>query len=936
MGILGLGRKKKAQEVAPEPEVVKQRSGPALMLLVPEVGGSTSFQALSFDDTREAAEYLSTLIPAAVPRIHAFWAMMQKPGEASEGGEAMVLIRAADGGDLMNVVSFVDIESAVSFARFEVKRGLDLGSLIIWWAAVVTISQTDEGIQLTPEEAPAITPGMLASAPAPSALSPSLEKARQWQEQEKIRLQAELEEIRQRQAQTDELHKRQAQIDDNRKQLALAEKARRQKKAEEQKRFQAEAAEIAKLRAEAEELRQRQAEAEQHERQEAQERRVQVELDRMERLEAEAAEKQRLQAELEEIEREQAKAEERERNETVERSQRAEAEETRRRAAAVEMMRLQAEAEEQASQLAEELRLLAEEETGRRHAEAEAKPRLQAEAEQTKLLQAELREIKRRQGEAEGRWREEADERRLRADAEEEKRRLVEDEKRRLEAEEAKRMQAELAEISRQRAEVAERSLRTDEDERQHQAEAERVGRLQVGLEEIKRQQAEAEERWRQETEKRRLQGEAEEQKRREVEDDKRRLEAEETRAIQAKLNEIRHRLGDAQRAVPPAEPSSQPPTEREGGPTTNWVRKEPAQADAPASAEEPAREFSLQPEMGAPALTPEREEPQQFVAAEPEATAFEERPVREFSLQPEVEVAHEAADAMESPPEPGDPAAATDLPIEGPTSARLEEAREQFSPPAEDYAEQAEGQLAAEEVTIEADAASEANAENLGTANEPETPLWATETSAIAGGPADVVEKASEDAVVPVGDGAEDWVSTEAPALEVAAEVAATEEYSFEDEEPLVADAPDFLREGGGDDDVAEPGEPPSAPANYEIEADGQRYASDAPDDDSEAHQYEVTLEATTAEPEAMPVEEAPGEERWPEPEIPIEEAVPVGANGASSNGFHDPASADEPPETIPGEEDLSPEMAAFLKSRRRITKDNPFKGFDSPPGRF
>ena len=929
MGILGLGRKKKVQEVAPEPEVVKRRSGPALMLLVPEVGGSTAFRALPFDTARDAAEYLSTLIPAAVPRIHAFWAMADKPEEASAGGEAMVLIRSADVGDLVNVVSFVDIESALSFARFEVKRGLDLGSLIIWWAALVTVSQGEDGIQLTPAEPPAIIPGSFASA-APPTLSPSLEKARQRQEQEKARLQAELEEIRQRQAQTEELHKRQAQIDDNRKQLALAEKKRRQTKAEDQRRFQAEAEEIAKLRAEAEKLRKRQAAAEEHERQEARARTLQAEQDKKARLQVESEEQERLQSELEEIERQQAKAEERDRQEAVERAQRAEAEEKRRQAAAEEMMRLQAEAEEQARQLAEELQLLADEETGRRHAEAEAKPRLRAEAEQTRLLQAELLEIKLRQGEAEARWRQESERRRLRALTEEEKRRDVEDEKRRLETEETKRMQAELEEIQRQRAEAAERSLRTEEDERQRQAEAERAGLLQVGLQEIKRQQVEAEERWRQETEERRLQGEAEERKRREAEDDKRRLEAEETRTIQAKLEEIRRRLAEAQLFTEPAEPEVAPASapDREGGPTTNWIRRTPLQTEEPRT-EEPAREFSLNPEVATTALTSEREAPEHFVAAGPEQAAFEEPPVREFSLQPEVETSEQATGAGEFPPAPGDAVASDDLLIEEAEAARFEETRQPgFAREPEDYATELEaaGSISAEEPAIKAETTSEANAEKIGTTHPHEVPLWAEEADAVAEEPADAAEVGVEVTLV---------AAVDDPGLEE--EQAGSGEFPFEEDEPLIADAPSFLREDGRDDAVTDlPNEPLTPQSHHEVKADQEGEASDTPHDDSAATEYEVTLREVEPEPEPVTLAEEPAEEPWRAPEIAVEEAIAVGTNGAVSNGLYETAPDEEPPETIPGEEDLSPEMAAFLKSRRRVSKDNPFRGFDSPPGRF
>jgi len=114
-----------------------------------------------------------------------------------------------------------------------------------------------------------------------------------------------------------------------------------------------------------------------------------------------------------------------------------------------------------------------------------------------------------------------------------------------------------------------------------------------------------------------------------------------------------------------------------------------------------------------------------------------------------------------------------------------------------------------------------------------------------------------------------------------------------------------------------------PPSPSQHEAEPGGERH-EDISEDDIE-------------EPELAASEEPAAEEAWAARDIPIEETVAIGANGASTNGQHESGrTGEDTPETIPGEEDLSPEMAAFLKSRRRISKDNPFRGFDSPPGRF
>ena len=178
MGILGLGRKKKVAEPEPEPEVLEVPTGPPLALLVPEAAGVTSYHLMRFYDTAEAAAYLESVRHTAAPGIHAFWALNDRPGDDVEG-EAMVLIRSNSTTGMVYVVSFVDIDSALSFARFEVKRGLSIGSLIVWWAAEVTISETEEGIQFTPDEPPEAKAGVPGAASPALTLSPRLERARQ-------------------------------------------------------------------------------------------------------------------------------------------------------------------------------------------------------------------------------------------------------------------------------------------------------------------------------------------------------------------------------------------------------------------------------------------------------------------------------------------------------------------------------------------------------------------------------------------------------------------------------------------------------------------------------------------------------------------------------------------------------------------------------------
>lgn len=170
MGWLGTRSRKAAHEpqteVEPVPEIEPGPAGPLLLVLVPYVAGVSSYRSHAFHDAPSAADFIQASVPPELRRgVLAFWALHRPPPSSSPGeGEALVLIASPDGSGQIYVVSFVDLESAQSFARFEVKRGLDLSLLSIYWAQLVSISEGPEGIRIAPEEPPAAAP-----APAPTA-----------------------------------------------------------------------------------------------------------------------------------------------------------------------------------------------------------------------------------------------------------------------------------------------------------------------------------------------------------------------------------------------------------------------------------------------------------------------------------------------------------------------------------------------------------------------------------------------------------------------------------------------------------------------------------------------------------------------------------------------------------------------------------------------
>lgn len=145
-------------EAEPQPEQEPAPPGPPLFVLVPPVAGVSSYRAYRFSHADAAAAFIQSSVPPELRRgMLAFWALHAPPPDLPSSGpdEALVLIGAQDDTGQVYVVSFLDIESAQSFARFEVKRGLDLGLFSIYWAHMVRVHQDEEGVTLTPDVPPA-------------------------------------------------------------------------------------------------------------------------------------------------------------------------------------------------------------------------------------------------------------------------------------------------------------------------------------------------------------------------------------------------------------------------------------------------------------------------------------------------------------------------------------------------------------------------------------------------------------------------------------------------------------------------------------------------------------------------------------------------------------------------------------------------------------
>ncbi len=173
-----------AEEGASQPS--PSAGGPRLAILAPDIAGISSFRLRFFQDAASAAAGLEEFTPEMRRGTHAFWALHDEPVLPPEGHcEALVLIRANAKADVVYAVSFIDLESAWSFARFEAKRGLDISHLIILWAAFATVREELNGVTVLPQSPPATKTQPEAISPPPTAVEiEATETVREYERRE--------------------------------------------------------------------------------------------------------------------------------------------------------------------------------------------------------------------------------------------------------------------------------------------------------------------------------------------------------------------------------------------------------------------------------------------------------------------------------------------------------------------------------------------------------------------------------------------------------------------------------------------------------------------------------------------------------------------------------------------------------------------------------
>ena len=115
------------------------------LTLIPE--GGFTFRLLAFDAIESAQAYVQAHASLLAPgEIVAFWALDSEsgahfPAPPSEPREVVVMVRKPGRRDVVQLYSFVDLEAARTFLRDSMADGLDLGLVLLYWAARVSLDE---------------------------------------------------------------------------------------------------------------------------------------------------------------------------------------------------------------------------------------------------------------------------------------------------------------------------------------------------------------------------------------------------------------------------------------------------------------------------------------------------------------------------------------------------------------------------------------------------------------------------------------------------------------------------------------------------------------------------------------------------------------------------------------------------------------------------
>lgn len=153
---------KTVEEQADAGSRTSETSRPRLVFLVHDAAGPAAYRLHTFEDATSGAAFIQFWFPPNLDHgALAFWAAHEEPSvQANSNGErsteVVVLIRDEDRSDIVYPFSFADMGLAHSWVAREAAEGLDLRSVLLYWATPAQIGTDHWGrVHITPTDPPA-------------------------------------------------------------------------------------------------------------------------------------------------------------------------------------------------------------------------------------------------------------------------------------------------------------------------------------------------------------------------------------------------------------------------------------------------------------------------------------------------------------------------------------------------------------------------------------------------------------------------------------------------------------------------------------------------------------------------------------------------------------------------------------------------------------
>lgn len=152
-GGLRKGHRHAGLEPGPRREEIVAPAIPPFVILLPDASGIATYRLFSFPNALEAERFVEIDLRGQVTHDRiTFWAMPVRPQGDSQ---ALVLIRGASPG-AVHAFAFTEMESAREFLRHEMRAGLTMDRIMVYYAASASLKIDPTGLaSVSPPHPPA-------------------------------------------------------------------------------------------------------------------------------------------------------------------------------------------------------------------------------------------------------------------------------------------------------------------------------------------------------------------------------------------------------------------------------------------------------------------------------------------------------------------------------------------------------------------------------------------------------------------------------------------------------------------------------------------------------------------------------------------------------------------------------------------------------------